>query len=238
MNAALLLYENPAGNVSALLQRVTPTNGNFSLNRFDWIDITSQRSNSLPDEFHNTPQMSGDDRNYTKTLYESGVDSTYSSPFTSGSNFSGSPIGALFFSPYDIGGRVTSTGYTIGPQGAGNFSEGMRYDFYSEMIPELTNLSADTFHFFQDPTLRSDIAIFGNRYAVWVNDNQRASPMGNIVEMPDNSFPFARLTSATSADQSATFVYHQMDGTTFTEEQWDDTQRRWLPSVNITVADL
>ena len=37
--------------------------------------------------------------------------------------------------------------------------------------------------------------------------------------MPDNVFPFARLASVTTLDASFTYLYHQMNGTTFAEEE-------------------
>ena len=55
--------------------------------------------------------------------------------------------------------------------------------------------------------------------------------------MPNNTFPFARLASVTLADQSATFLYHQIDGRTLAEEQWDDISDTWLPTEHITISD-
>ena len=58
-----------------------------------------------------------------------------------------------------------------------------------------------------------------------------------VVTLPDNEFPFARLASVTTSDQSMTFVYHQINSTTFAEEQWDFALNAWNPSINITVSD-
>lgn len=55
--------------------------------------------------------------------------------------------------------------------------------------------------------------------------------------LPSNEFPFTRLASVTLTDGSATYLYHQMNGTTFAEEQWDDTLRTWLSPEYITVSD-
>ena len=83
---------------------------------------------------------------------------------------------------------------------------------------------------------QSDVALFGNDYAMWVNGTQPASSPGvQTAALPDNSFPFTRLASATLADQSATFLYHQMNGTTFAEEQWDASLSAWTPTVYITL---
>ena len=87
---------------------------------------------------------------------------------------------------------------------------------------------------------QSDIALFGPQYAVWINGTQPALaapfPFPG-TGLPNNTFPFARLASVTSADQSTTFLYHQMNGTTFAEEQWDDSLLTWIPAAYITVSN-
>ena len=88
-SSALLFYEDPNGKVSALLQRSL---GNGTVR---YINITSQKSNSLPNQFHN-PTGS----NFSYTLYESNINATFSAPFTSRLNLSISdPVGAVFYSP-------------------------------------------------------------------------------------------------------------------------------------------
>ena len=82
--------------------------------------------------------------------------------------------------------------------------------------------------------------MFGTDYAIWINGTRPVSIFshdnGPAETLPDIEFPFARLASVTSADQSATFIYHQLDGTTFAEEQWDFQLNVWHPSINITVS--
>ena len=113
-DSALLYYENPTGGVSALLQH-----------GHEWVDVTSQGSQSLPDEFRNAPGF-----NSSKTLYNSeDVNAILSPPFTSGANWTGYFIGALFYSPPNAssvkgvsGDSIVSAGYEISPSGPGNFS--------------------------------------------------------------------------------------------------------------------
>ena len=134
-NSALLYYENPTGNVSALLQRISPQPTQIlEMLNAQWIDISSQESKSLPDEFRNVPGF-----NFSNTLYESYTNAKFSIPFTSGLDFSGSPtIGALFYSPPTNASRfrlhdgslvsastIVTADYQIGPTGPGNFSAGM-----------------------------------------------------------------------------------------------------------------
>ena len=83
---------------------------------------------------------------------------------------------------------------------------------------------------------KSDIAMLGLSMTIWVNGTQPARINSNLA-LPNNLFPFARLASVTSTDKSATFLYHQMNGTVFAEEQWDDTAQTWLPPVYIIVSD-
>ena len=94
---------------------------------------------------------------------------------------------------------------------------------------------------------QSDIAVFGSdslKYLIWINGTRPAIIATPVYEgeqeatTPDNVFPFARLASVTSADQSSTFLYHQINGTTLAEEEWDALSNAWLPSVYITVSDL
>lgn len=86
---------------------------------------------------------------------------------------------------------------------------------------------------------RSDIAIFGgsgNFFAFWINGTQPTIVGQQGAGTPDTAFPFARLASVTLADESATFLYHQINGTTFAEEQWDASVNIWTTTDYITVS--
>lgn len=82
--------------------------------------------------------------------------------------------------------------------------------------------------------------MFGLQYAIWINGTKPVlyTSDGGAPDnaLPDNAFLFARLASVTLADGSATFLYHQINGTTFAEEQWDDSLTAWIPSEYITVS--
>jgi len=79
--------------------------------------------------------------------------------------------------------------------------------------------------------------------AIWIIDRKPmvAALYGNPIidshPMPENAFPFSRLASITSTDGSATYLYHQMNGTTLAEEQYDASLNIWLPTVYITVSN-
>ena len=86
----------------------------------------------------------------------------------------------------------------------------------------------------------SDIATFGSAYFIWINGTQ---PVAGVTEdaipvaaAPNSWFPFARLASATS--QPMTYLYHQINGTTLAEEQWNDKEFTWGVTEYINVPDL
>ena len=83
--------------------------------------------------------------------------------------------------------------------------------------------------------------MFGTNYAIGFNGTQPAllgaEGGGLDPDLPNNSFPFARLASVTLADQSATFIHHQINGTTFAEEQWDNLHLAWVLTMYITVSN-
>ena len=91
LNLALLLYENPTGNITALLQRF-----HTRYDDTEWIDVTSQRSQLLQDAFRNGP---GSDNNNSTTLYESDTDVTFSAPFTCTPSNDGKLMELVFYTP-------------------------------------------------------------------------------------------------------------------------------------------
>lgn len=83
--------------------------------------------------------------------------------------------------------------------------------------------------------------MFGLGSALWINSTQPVligtldgDQTGDTT--PDKAFPFARLASVTLADGSATYLYHQMNGTTLAEEKWDASLSAWSSSVYIPIA--
>ena len=102
---SLLYYEDPTGRISVLSQQFLEIETNRGLIErppAEWVNVTSQESKSLPDEFRNTPASASvvGGHNSSKTLYESlGSNTTIRAPFTSGANWSGFCVGAIFYSP-------------------------------------------------------------------------------------------------------------------------------------------
>ena len=80
---------------------------------------------------------------------------------------------------------------------------------------------------------QSDVATVGRFDAIWINGTQ---PVTLVNAPPNISFPFTRLASLDSADQTTTFLYHQINGTTFAEEQWDESLSIWVATEYITLT--
>lgn len=83
---------------------------------------------------------------------------------------------------------------------------------------------------------------------LWVNGTQLANLGGNNPQhnyllnsipqgTPKNTFPFKRLARFISSDGSTTYLYYQMNGTTFAEEKYDWGQRQWLSTEYFTVSN-
>ncbi len=264
-NVALLFYENPNGKVSALLHRLMNTfiekPSAIGNSEDQWINITSQESKALPNEFRNAPGFNYNNTIYeynttlSRTLYDADPIAAYSTPFFSANvPGPGGFVSATFYSPFNLPLNATSPvagdtflgiNYGIGLTGSGNFSPvGMNYatpctERFCEMIIILacTLPSKDYVSIHQ-----SDIAGFGSnlQYTLWINGTQPALIQlrsAGSTALPNNKFPFKRLASVTLTDGSMTYLYHQMDGTTFAEEQWDDSLQAWVGTENITVSD-
>lgn len=265
-NVALLYYENSMGEVSALLHRllnIVHENSEAASYTLDqWINITSQESQALPNEFRSAPgfnysnslyKASGyDNCTFSHTLYEADPIAVYGTPFFSAPNFFESSVGAMFYSPFNLPLNATSplagdsfftASYTTGLSSTGNFSLGGMHhathirNVFREIIFMLgsTPPSKDYTSIHQ-----SDIAPLGSQSGIWINGTQPALielEYNGGATLPSNEFPFTRLASVTLTDGSATYLHHQMNGTTFAEEQWDDTLSAWLPTEYIIVSD-
>ena len=79
---------------------------------------------------------------------------------------------------------------------------------------------------------QSDVATVGRSDAIWINGTQ---PVTFQNAPPNISFPFTRLASVDSADQSMTFLYHQINGATFAEETWNESKKTWVATEHIRV---
>ena len=73
---------------------------------------------------------------------------------------------------------------------------------------------------------QSDIAWFGNGCTIWINHTEPVVNVPDISESPlgtpkppNNVFPLARLASITLANEPYSYLYHQINSTTFAKEQ-------------------
>lgn len=168
------------------------------------------------------------------TVQESIPDHPFSAPFACPANWTNTgldpnplstPNTGLGAKGFSAPNSLASLLYTFDPSGPGNFSSNVPY------TPLVDSRDYSSIH-------QSDVAFFGSDYAMWINGTQPVSfsnTQGAVL--PNISFPFTRLASTTSVDQSTTFVYHQINGTTFAEEQWDASLGVWTATVYITLAD-
>ena len=145
-NVALLYCEDPNGKISALLHRLIinlEDSNDGSLLQADWLNITSQGSKALPNEFRNPPDFnysntlpgdSGYNTTLSRTLYEADPLAVYNTPFFSFAASGG--VLAVFYSPFNLQLNTTSplagdnfftASFGIGQTGPGNFSLGMQH---------------------------------------------------------------------------------------------------------------
>ena len=232
-------YENPTGKVTAL-SMVNVFVGTVG-EEYPFVDITSQESQSLPDSYRNTPALTT--RGYSKTLDESLEFSafTLNPPFTCAVDSSdGSTIDGFF---YLNGSGIQGSAYWTGPNGAANFSQSTHLVPHSKfnkltlkvaLGAQYPNPNQDNIFIHQ-----SDIAVFADDTVIWINGTNPVIVAGSWnPPLPDNVFPFTRLAYTTSADQSFTYLYHQINGTTFAEEQWDNALFSWTATQYITISYL
>ena len=70
---------------------------------------------------------------------------------------------------------------------------------------------------------------------IWINKSQPVTE-DTILNLPKHTFPFTRLASASTLDNRTTFLYHQMNGTTFAEEAYDASVGEWSEPTYINVT--
>ena len=90
------------------------------------------------------------------------------------------------------------------------------------------------------PSQQSDVAAIASANAdrqsfIWFNQS-RAETNDKIIDASKNTFPFARLARATTIDQQITYLYHQMNGTTFAEETFEISVGDWGETTYINVT--
>lgn len=80
----------------------------------------------------------------------------------------------------------------------------------------------------------------GYLFAVWVNGTQPAvinfNPPTNTA--PVGPFPFKRLASITLANQTESYLYHQINGTTLAEEQYLPSLNQWITTSYVTIPSF
>ena len=248
INIILLFYENPNGKISALLYRfMNIINENPQVEKFQqdqWIDIINQENKILSNEFYNAfgfnynntlYKISGYNITFSRTLYEADPIVVYSIPFFNTFNFLYGSVSAMFYSLFNlplnttfslVGDSFFIVNYGIGLIDPENFSlTGMHYTtLYTELFRGIivrlvsTPSSKDYISIHQ-----SDIAIFGSDHGIWINGTHPAlistEYTGTVSTFSSNEFLFKKFVNITLTDGSAIYLYHQMNGAIFVEEQ-------------------
>ena len=85
----------------------------------------------------------------------------------------------------------------------------------------------------------SDKAVIPNidgEDTIWISKSKVESASRGAIDVPKNNFPFTRLARATTLDSQTTYLYHQMNETTFAEESFDASMGEWGEPTYINVA--
>lgn len=244
----LLLYEDSGGNVGALLQVQEPWPGQG----FYWLDV-SRNDNSTPRSDFSPVYLDVDHGLVaSSTLQESLPGVKLRAPFISvhSNDLPGPGLQVeLFVCDDGNDGNLTNEREV-------SFCNSVRYITYQSWTntsrglflpaPKPYNLNESTS--FNYTSIRSfDFAYLETASAIWVNGTH-VSPIGDYVNddgngVPQVSFPFARLASINLPRKSC-YLYHQINGTTLAEEQYDYSLHQWLtthitvPIPNTSVEDL
>ena len=94
-----------------------------------------------------------------------------------------------------------------------------------------------------NPLIQSDLALITPvHFGIWVNGTQPTSfwygtPGPSDFPVPGGAFPFTRLASIAETDGSTSYLYHQLNGTTIVEEQWNQAESSWVTPSFITIPE-
>lgn len=229
-NDIRLFFENRNGNLTALYASWEDSSDDYT---FTWNDTSMDLYNSAPGVKLGVPFSS----------------STY---IDTQSNV---PIPELTFpkTAITVGragaftyGCIMATSFAEPQPGSNGYFTGTAQDVLLVSLSILIiSLDLNTVHnaqshssFLNQSIEQSDIAAMPG-FVVFVQKSELSFLwIGGLdtAPMPRSSFPFTRLAKAFSVnDSTVTFLYHQLDTSTFAEEQWDTSIGDWLPTTNISI---
>ena len=70
---------------------------------------------------------------------------------------------------------------------------------------------------------------------IYINNTGGLARGGSEIAL-QSAFPFARLASASTPDNKTTYLYHQINGTTFADESWEVSVEAWGDPTYINVS--
>lgn len=244
VNQSLLLYENLHGDVSALLRvaraatdpcdAIALTCLKLGLGtKSHWIDITSNNKSEARFGFSPIYFIGRFNQTFSSTLYETNGGTTLRAPFASAPTpFLDQSIldVQMLFYDYNSTSFLTSEYTSWNNASYGKFYSGWE-----------TSTTSNQVNFENSDFIESDLVMIsppGYLFAVWVNGTRPAvinfNPPTNTA--PVGPFPFRRLASITLANQTESYLYHQINGTTLAEGQYLPSLNQWITTSYITIS--
>ena len=80
----------------------------------------------------------------------------------------------------------------------------------------------------------ADIAPLADGDFLYVNNTILEALTYEKTPFPVAKIPYNHIAGTYATNSSSSYVYYQLNNTTFVETLWDDTSLRWVPK-NITV---
>ena len=69
-------------------------------------------------------------------------------------------------------------------------------------------------------------------FGFWVKNQALTAllsdPFSSVPTSPQSPFPFSRLAGMIPVNGSDFFIYHQLNASSFAEDQWDDSLGGWI----------
>ncbi|MCJ1463156.1 hypothetical protein MMC07_001761 [Pseudocyphellaria aurata] len=229
-----LLYENADGNVTMLIGKVVHVDPSLKTKwTWKWDDISEKLYSSLP-ETHFGPPFQGNN-GWSPKMGNSSIIEVIGRDTTIATNQGEDPVrGRFLTSVYTSNNKTFSSRELIS----------FRHQQLSHKTTRiLTRGELDNYPNSYDQRIeQSDVALVDGPlgFGLWVEDQKLAflytGRMANI-RLLESPFPFPRLARSFPQDRTVFYLYHQLNGSAFAEDQWDASISEWTKSTNIHISE-